>query len=378
MSPKKRDDGDGSIFRRKDGKWVGQFTNGWTATGRRRYKTVTGRTRTEVKNKLKAAIAAGQDGLVTDNPYLHDWLDYWLKNIAKPNLEPGTWNAYRSQVNNINDTLGRVRLEDLRPEHIEKLHRNLNRAPATVLKAHRVLSRALKVAEQRGKISRNPATLVDAPTIRQHEVTPLTADDARSILRIAEGRRNAPRWTVALSLGLRQGEALGLRWDDIDLDAGTLTVRHALKRSIDGSGAVLGEPKTKKSKRTILMPRSLQQAMQLHRTHQAQERLRFGPDWTGDPRGDFVFTTPKGTAVSHQPDYAEWKKILNLAGVPSARLHDARHTAATLMMVQGVPARVVMEILGHSTIQLTMNTYSHVVPELSEAAAEAMDRALRG
>lgn len=372
---KQRSDGEGSIYRRANGRWVAEYTHGWTINGKRKKKTVTAKTRREVSQKLKAAIKAAENGTLDGQTItLDQWLEYWLEHVAKQKVRPTTLQAYRILVRHINDVLGRVRLDKVKPEDIERVHRELNLSPATVLKAHRVLSRALKVAEQRGKISRNPATLVDAPSLPHQEVTPLTVDDAKAVLQAARGRRNAPRWTVALALGLRQGEALGLRWDDVDLDAGTITVRHTLQRSVGRSGTSLGEPKTKRSNRTVLMPDSLRAAMRAHKVQQAKDRLALGAHWVGDELGDFVFTTPKGTHVSHQPDYAEWKKILNLAGVPSARLHDARHTAATMMLVQGVPARVVMEILGHSTIQMT-SRYQHMVPELAREAA-AMDRAL--
>lgn len=374
--PKQRSDGEGSIYQRANGIWVGEYTHGWTTNGRRKKKTVTGKTRKAVAGRLKEAVKAAENGTLNGQQItLDEWLAYWLEEIAKPKLRPSTHQAYAILVRHINETLGRVRLDKVAPEHVEKVQRDLPLAPATVLKAHRVLSRALKVAEQRGKIARNPATLVDAPTLPHQEANPLTAQDAKAVLQVAKDRRNSPRWTVALALGLRQGEALGLRWEDVDLEAGVIHVRHTLQRSINGSGTRLGEPKTKKSNRSIPLPDSLRSALRSHRAQQAKDRLTLGSSWVSDPLGDFVFTTAKGTHVSHQPDHAEWKKILTLAEVPAARLHDARHTAATLMLVQGVPARVVMEILGHSTIQMTTR-YQHMVPELADQAVAAMEKAL--
>jgi integrase len=159
--------------------------------------------------------------------------------------------------------LGHHRLDRLQPERVEAFYRTMEQpglSPSTVLKLHRVLSRALKVAVQRGKLTRNVCTLVDAPSLDRHEVVPLTADDARRILTAAEDDRNAARWSVALSLGLRQGEALGPRWDDVDLDAGTLTVRHALQRQ-KGAGLVLVPPKSRAGRRTIVLPAPLVDAM---------------------------------------------------------------------------------------------------------------------
>jgi integrase len=235
-----------------------------------------------------------------------------------------------------------------------------------------VISRALKVAMQRGRVARNVATLVDAPTARRDEVQPLTAADARKILDLAKDLPNGTRWSVALALGLRQGEALGLLWDAVDLDAGTLTVRRALQRQA-GKGLVLVEPKSRAGRRTIKLPDALRDALRTHRARQAEQRLAAANTW--EDRG-FVFCQPNGRPIDARRDWLDWKAVLKAAGIRDARLHDARHTAATLLLQQGVPARVVMEILGHSQISLTLGTYSHVVPELAHEAAERMGDAL--
>jgi integrase len=221
-------------------------------------------------------------------------------------------------------------------------------------------------------IAVNPATLVDAPQARQHEITPLSTAEARRLIQATEGDRMAARWLVGLALGLRQGEALGLWWDDIDPAAQLLRVRRALQRQ-RGAGLVFTAPKTARSKRTIPLPAQLVHALEKHKQQQEKERLAAGSSWQGSP---CVFTTPIGTPVDPRSDYREFKKLLGRAGVTSVRLHDLRHTAASLLVVQGVPPRVVMEILGHSQIALTMNTYSHVAPEVSRTAADSMARLL--
>ncbi len=179
---------------------------------------------------------------------------------------------------------------------------------------------------------------------------------------------------MALALGLRQGEALGLLWDAVDLDAGTVTVRRALQRQA-GKGLVLVEPKSRAGRRTIKLPDALRDALRVHRVRQAEQRLAAGNEW--EDRG-FVFCQPTGRPVDRRRDWQDWKSLLKAAGVRDARLHDARHTAATLLLQQGVPARVVMDILGHSQISLTLGTYSQVVPELAQEAAERMGNALWG
>ena len=173
-------------------------------------------------------------------------------------------------------------------------------------------------------------------------------------------RRRVRRRLVGLALGLRQGEALGLWWEDIDLNAGLLRVRRALQRQ-RGGGLVFTDPKTQRSKRTLPLPAPLLTALRDHQQEQAKEQITAGSLWRGSP---CVFTTPVGTPIDPRNDYREFKKLLARAELPSVRLHDLRHTAANLLLAQGVPARVVMEILGHSAIALTMNTYSHVTPEV--------------
>jgi integrase len=315
------------------------------------------------------------DGLA---PTLDVWLAHWLDTIAAPRLRPSTLTTYRGYVRNrVVPNLGRHRLDKLQPEHLEALYAQLaadGLAPASVLQVHRIVSRALKVAMQRGKIRRNVAALVQPPSVPREEVRPLTADQARAVLTAAQGCRNSARWSVALALGLRQGEALGLAWDAVDLDEGTLAVRQALQRRA-GGGLVLVPPKSRAGRRTIPMPVQLVEALRTHRVAQATERLAAGSMWTDS---GVVFTGPNGKPLDPRADHREWQRLLRKAGVPPARLHDARHTAATLLLAQGVPARVLMELLGHSQITLTLGTYTHVVPELARDAAARMGDALWG
>jgi integrase len=243
---------------------------------------------------------------------------------------------------------------------------------ASLRHMHAVIRRALNVAVRWQLISVNPATLVDAPKAAEHEVTALTADEARRLIRGARDDRMQGRWIVGLALGVRQGEALGLWWEDVDLDARVLRIRRALQRQ-RGGGLVFTEPKTRRSKRTIPLPAPLVEALAEHRDRQDKERATAGSLWQGSP---CVFTSPIGTPVDPRNDFREFRKLLARAGLPPVRLHDLRHTAASLLLAQNVPARVVMEILGHSQIALTMNSYSHVAPEVSREAADRMARML--
>ncbi len=403
-SKTRRANGEGSKpYRTKDGRYRAELTIGWKiADGKRRRikKSVYGTTAAECSRNLRKAVREQEDGVVVAGRIstVGEWMEHWLEKIASQKVRPSTLASYRSLTKAwITPRIGHVKLDKLTPEHLDDLYgamRLAGRADSMVLKAHRVLSRALTVAVRRGKLGINPATRVDAPTMSRQEVTPLTRDDARAVLAAAHGRaspdthtangrpsqrlRNATRWSVALALGLRQGEALGLCWDMVDLKAGTLRVSRAWLQPRAGHPSQLGDLKTDASRRTITLPAGMLRELKAHRLEQNRTRLQEGPHWTGyeqDGRHyEPVFTNRQGKPVSHTVDRQQWKDLLIAAGVPDARLHDARHTAATMMLAQGVPARVAMEILGHSTINLTLGTYSHVIPELTRDAAEKMDQ----
>jgi integrase len=246
---------------------------------------------------------------------------------------------------------------------------------ATALRAHRIVSRALKVAMQRGRVARNVAALVDAPAVKR-PITPqpLDLEECRRVLAAARQGRNAARWTVALALGLRQSEALGLMWCDIDFDRGTLAVRRGLHR-INGQGLRFEEPKTDRSRRTIVVPKQLLTDLKAHKKEQDAERSESADYWT---EHGLVFPNELGGPMDDRNDYRAWVKLLRAAKVRRIRLHDGRHTAATLLLAEGVHPRVVMELLGHSTMRTTTDTYSHVLPALAQQAADTLDAALWG
>jgi integrase len=331
-----------------------------------------------VATEIRRLLEAQRRGqlVTTGTMTVGEWFAMYLDQVAKPTLRPRTFDLYSVGVSrHILPAIGRHRLDKLRPAHLVGLY-NAKAAEglsgASVRHIHAVIRRALNVAVRWQLIAVNPAALVDAPKAAQHEVVPLSAAHARRLIRAAEDDRMAARWLVGLALGLRQGEALGLWWEDIDLRTGLLRVRRALQRQ-RGGGLVFAAPKTVRSRRTVPLPVQLVRALEEHKERQDKERITAGSLWRGSP---CVFTTPIGTPVDPRNDYREFKKLLGKAGLPSVRLHDLRHTAASLLVAQGVPPRVVMEILGHSQISLTMNTYSHVAPEVSRAAADRIAETL--
>jgi integrase len=236
--------------------------------GRRDRRHVSGAKRADVVAKVRA-IEAKRDAGVVDAagraPTVGEWLDHWLDNIAARKVRARTLESYRSTVRlHLRPGLGHHRLDRLQPEHLERLYAALadkGLSPASILRAHRVLFRALRVASQRAKVARNVATLVDPPAVKRPQTAlPLSAQEARKVMAAAQAHRNAARWTVALAVGLRQSEALALRWSDVDLDNGTLSVRRGLHR-VSGQGLVYEEPKADRSRRTVALPAQLVEAL---------------------------------------------------------------------------------------------------------------------
>lgn len=264
-----------------------------------------------------------------------------------------------------------LRWEKLQPLHVQQMLNDRTRAglsPKSVRYILGTLRAALNQAVRWQLLSRNPAAVVDGPRIEQYEINPFSPDEARTFLSALKGDRLEALYSVALTMGLRQGEALGLRWQDVDLQMGYIRISKQLQR-IEGK-LQLVEPKTKRSRRSLALPASIAKALAAHRDRQLEERTKAGDRWieTG-----LVFTTPEGKGIDGTAITKQFHQKLQLAGLPQRRFHDLRHSCATLLLVQGVSPRVVMDVLGHSQIGLTTNTYSHVIPDLRRDAAQRME-----
>jgi integrase len=371
--------GEGSVFQLPDGRWRAMVDLGWV-DGKRRRKAATRATRREVVEWLREAQQAREAGaLISKTPTVGEWFAVYLDEHASARVRPRTLANYRRDVErHVLPTLGRVQLDKLRPEQLTQLYRQKTAAglsPATVQHVHAVIRAALGLAVRWGRIPRNVALLVDPPASEHSEITPLSVAEARQLLGALKGTRSQARWVVALSLGLRQGEALGLWWEDIDFEAGVLRVRRQLLRPAGkGKPLAVGPLKSARSKRTLALPAPLANLLREHRAHQAAERLAAG-GWA-DER--LVFTTSTGTPVDHRNDARDFKALCERAAIPPYRVHDLRHTAATLLIAQGQHARVIMEVLGHSQIAVTMNVYGHVMDSQLRGAADAVTEALWG
>lgn len=341
-------------------------------------KQVSGRNRDEVRRKLSDILHSLRHGTYADarGRTVGDFLDQWLVEVARPRVREWTFSGYEVHIwRHLKPTIGRIPLERLTPQHVQAL---LNQKPREGLKPKTVrylrgtLRTALNEAVRRGLIARNAAALVEGPRVERYAIKPFTPEEARQLLQAVRGDRLEALYSVALTMGLRQGKALGLTWQDVDLDLGYMRISKQLQR-IHGSPELV-EPKTERSRRTLAMPSMIADALRDHGARQELERRDAGQTWhdTG-----LVFTTPIGTPLDGTVVTKEFHRVLDRAGLTQRRFHDLRHSCATLLLVQGVSPRVVMDLLGHLQIGLTMNTYSHVVPDLRRDAARRMDELLQ-
>ena len=369
---------EGTIRERKDGRWEARVLV-TRPDGRRTRRSLLGRSRAEVRDKLQAAMRAESAGLpsIGERLTVGAFLDLWLREAARPKVRPKTYMSYASIVRvHLQPGLGRLQLARLTPQQVQaflNVKAGTGLAPRTVAYIRAVLRQALGQAERWGMVSRNVARLVEPPRVPRREVRPFSPDQARQFVDAIHGDRLEALYLVALGTGLRQGEILGLAWTDIDLVAETLTVRNALQR-VNGK-LELVEPKSTTSHRVVALPDFVVEALRAHRTRQRTDRLLAGSRWHDDPRW-LVFTTTVGTPMDGIAVTRRFQARLAAAGLPRQRFHDLRHACASLMLAQGVAPRVVMETLGHSQISLTLNTYSHVIPALGRAAADQMDAML--
>ena len=372
----RRGRGDGLIHQRPDGRWEARVEIGWKDSRRVR-KSIYGRTRGEVAKALRdAQTTLDQSGVLGDDSVtVGAFLNQWLTEVVAPRRELATWRGYETNVRrHIVPTIGHVRLTKLTAAMVQRLLNDLRRqglAPRTVQYVHATLRAALNVALRWGLIQRNVATLVEPVTVKRKEVVPFTAEEARQVLDAARSHRLASFFTVAMALGLRPSEALGLTWSDIDFDRSLLQVRRALERGPDGYR--FKEPKSRTSRRTIVPPSVCLESLKSHRIRQASDRLRAGESWHDL---DLVFCSESGEPLHRSEMSRQFTLLLKRTSVAHHRLYDCRHTAASLLLAQGVAPRVVMETLGHSSYSLTMDTYAHVYASALRDAAAAIDRVL--
>ena len=375
----RRGHNEGSIFQRKDGRWAATLDLGYQ-NGRRRRRSFYGRTRRDVQQKLAAAQRAVQDSLPipSERQRFGAFLTGWLEDVARPNLRPRVFVRYRELLTlhaiPTLDTrpLAKVTPDDLQALYSRKLEEGL--APRTVGHLHRVLHRALADAVRWGRVARNVCDVVRPPRVQAQEMRALSPSEARQLLSAAVGDPLEALYVLAVTVGLRQGELLGLKWADVDLDADKLQVRRSIAR-LNGHGWLEQEPKSARSRRSVALTPLAVAALHRHRQRQIERRVR-AVAWEDN---GFVFANGVGRPMTLQNlTRRSFQPLLERAGLPRMRFHDLRHTAATLLLAQGVHPKVVQEMLGHASIALTLDTYSHVTPSLQAEAAEKMQAVLAG
>ena len=376
---KQRGNGDGDVYPRKnkEGKVIGYRGTYWVQTAdgpKRRY--VSGKNKGETRaalNKVRADRDAGfifNAGTLT----LADYLSRWLKDSVKNTVRRSSYVRYEGIVNNhVSPTIGRLKLKSLTPAHVRRLYieKLETLSPRSVNYIHVTLHKALKQAVSDGLIPRNVTEAVKTPQAHRKEATPLSPTQVKALLNAASGDRIEALYLVAVHTGMRQGELLGLRWTDVDLDAGTV----AVQRSLDADGT-FNPPKRAKSRRTVRLTSQATEALRSHRAVQNEERLRLGSLW--EDHG-LVFPNRRGKPMDHNnPYHRDFKTLLKKAHLADQgfTFHSLRHTCATLLVSKNVNPKIVQEMLGHATISQTMDTYSHVMPGMSDVAVTAMERAM--
>lgn len=364
------------------GHWVALVEVG--GSGKRRRKWLYGRTGAEVRAKLRKAQAEQQRrAMVLDSPTVEVWLRHWLDEIAPDRIRPSTIKGYTTYIEqHLIPRIGKLRLDRLEPGNVRRLYADMRKpcpekleacpepdddgvcrhtprhtrcphdpthglAEASIRQAHAILSRALKVAEREGKVARNVCELIDPPGTGKNPRTPLTLAEARAVLAAAEGDPLESRWYAALWLGLRQGEALGLMWADVNLDEGALYISRELQR-VKGKGLVFMPPKSRTSTRRVPVPPMVLSRLKVHRAAELN---------AGRGRPDDLVWNLDGKPMGDKSDYNRWTALLKRAGVPHVALHAARNTAGSLLMAAGVPDKVTAEILGHSSVVITQGHY---------------------
>ena len=362
------------VYFQKDGRWAFRVSLGNDpVTGKRNQPQRQGyRTKRDAQEAAEALIREfdRNAGTAPATDHLGDYLLSWLES-QQSSLRPSTMRSYRMAVDRIGRRLGSVRLGDLRPLMIERFYSDLlgdGLAPKTVANTHTVLRKALSDADRLGLVSRNPAASARPPTVPRHESEVWTAEQLGEFLEFLYGDRLQGYFVLLGLTGLRRGEGLGLRHRDVDLRRGTLSIVQTI--SVVGSDVVVSTPKTKKSRRQVPLDPFTLEHLKSHIHRQKAERLRAGPVW--NTSGDWLFTDEIGNHL--HPDYVSrrFRTLVEQSGLPKIRLHDLRHTYGTMSLEAGVHPKVVSERLGHATVGITLDVYSHVAEGMSRDAAEVV------
>jgi integrase len=348
-----------------------------TVNGMKR-KILYGKTRAETRDKLAKALSDRIDGIVYDdeNVTVGEYLDGWLKGSVYGSVRRSTYDRDTYLVNkHIKPILGGLKLKKLNSAHVQHFYRDrldAGLSASTVHKMHDILRRSLAQAAKCHLVPRNVADVVKPPRPAPKEICTLSADETRKLLEAAVGDRLEALYVLAVHTGMRQGELLALRWQDVDIEYAVVSIRRSLTRN--GGKVVFGEPKTKKSRRSICLTPQAVEALSSHLKRQLRDMEILGDCYQDQ---GLVFATNTGGPINPSNlRRRSFASLLKRAGLPHMRFHDLRHTCASLLLSRGVHPKFVQELLGHATIAITLDTYSHVMPSMGDATAKAMQDAL--
>ncbi|MFD3570255.1 tyrosine-type recombinase/integrase [Streptomyces sp. NPDC058667] len=373
---KRNPNGAGTITQRKDGRYQAAVYV-LQPDGTRARKFAYGKTWAECDAKRRALLDKVDNGIPvpTRSMKLSEWLPYWLDNIVKPHRKKTTAAKYEVHVRlYLVPLIGSKRLESLSVADVRRFLVQVVKktSAATAKESHRVLRTALTAACREELVTRNVATLVEPPSVTARELSPWSLDETLDFLAASRKDPLYAAFVLAIALGFRRGEVVGLRWENVDLDKREIRVRTQRQRV---AGEVYeDDPKGRRRKQTLPLPAICIAPLRWQRLKQGAARERAGEKWT---ETGYVFTTRTGQPIEPRNLYRSFTRVAKNAGLRVIRLHDARHGTATLLTAAGVPPRVVMEILGHSQIAVTMNVYTHVVQDTQREAVSHMDRLLR-
>lgn len=371
MARKRRVRGEGSISKRPGGKWLAQK---WVSGERINKVFNTQKECSDWLRELANQVEAGLN-MASRNVTVGVFLDEWLESM-RSNLKETSWQDYHWVIDSqIKPWLGRIRLRDLRARHIQAFYNRQSKqgvSQHTQRKIHAILHKSFKQATRWDMIPANPAASVDRPKQKRVEMTAWTEEQARSFLSGVHESRHVNLYFLAIATGLRQGELLGLQWKDVDWEGSRLQIQRQVQR-IKGKGLVFTEPKSRAGRRSVVLGPSSMARLRAQRKLQEANRAFAGKRWD---EHDLIFASAKGTPLDQSNVVMDFKAHLRRLGLPEIRFHDLRHTAATIMLHEGIPSKVVQERLGHSQISVTLDTYSHVLPSMQEEAAVKIDELL--
>jgi integrase len=371
----------GQIIKRGES-WTVRIFLGRDANGKRKYfnKTIRG-TKKDAQKYLTAKLREKDLGVFIEPASIafSEYLDKWLLESAKPRLREATLESYTGLLRtHVRGRLGSLKLSDIKPLDVQKLYNQMTESslsPRTVRYVHTILKSAFSQAIRWQMLSVNPCDVANLPRQKKTEMKALSPEQAKTFLNVSKSYKHGLIFAFALASGMRPEEYLALKWSDLDFERHTATVQRTLTWR-KGGGWYFSEPKTARSRRTIPLPENLFMELKSHKRQQSEAMLKLGQSYE---RNNFVFATEDGTPIRYgNLTKRYFHKILEKADLKGFRLYDLRHTTATLLLSEGVNPKIVSERLGHASIVLTLDTYSHILPDMQKEATIKLGQVLFG